>query len=103
MFFSIICVEISATKPLAEEFDVDVFTKTRSGWVNDSVTIRVFFQWKPQVCSHYQIFGHSLDKCYKKKKKNVTHATNLIVIPPSLVEKPTSPWVLVGGNRNSPL
>ena len=55
--FARICVEVDASRPLVEEFEVEVFQADGS---SSLVTIGVSFQWKPPVCEVCKVFGHPL-------------------------------------------
>ena len=58
--FAIICIEVDASRPLVEEFDVEVKQEDGSSSV---FRIGVSFQWKPPACTSCKVFGHSLDSC----------------------------------------
>ena len=69
--FARICVEVDASHPLVEEFDVEMLGEDGSSTM---VPIRVSYQWKPPSCSFCQVFGHSSDSC---SKVDVPEATQL--------------------------
>ena len=58
--FARICVEVEASSPLVDEFEVEILQVD----VNSSlVTIRVSYQWRPPVCEACQVFGHTAPSC----------------------------------------
>ena len=60
MNFAHICVEVDASHPLVEEFDVELLQEDGSSSV---VPIRVSYQWKSPSCSSCQVFGHTSASC----------------------------------------
>ena len=58
-----VCMELDANKPMIDEFIIDVPVANDPDLVCDEITIKVSYQWKPPICSHCHIFGHSTVSC----------------------------------------
>lgn len=54
--FARICVEVEASKELPK----DLYIQCENG---DWITILVEYDWKPQVCTHCKVFGHTNAQC----------------------------------------
>lgn len=54
--FARICVEVEASKELPKDF----YIQCENG---DWITILVEYDWKPQVCTHCKVFGHTNAQC----------------------------------------
>ena len=65
-----VCVEVDVSKPLLDEFKLDILSKESPSALDDLITIKVTYQWRPPVCSHCDTFGHTLEKCHKLEKVN---------------------------------
>ena len=61
--FARVCVEIEATRPLIDEFTLDILSQEDPTKIADSIPIRVTYQWKPQVCTYCKLFGHLTENC----------------------------------------
>ena len=58
--FARICVEVDASCPLVDDFDVEIFREDGSSCLHP---IRVSYQWRPPSCHFCKVFGHSSDSC----------------------------------------
>ena len=83
-----VCAELDATKPLIDEFFIDVPDAHDPDIVCDEITIKVSYQWKPPVCTHCHIFGHSTDNCLHLQKGKAAPSS-------SPLETPKQVWVEV--------
>ena len=86
-----ICVEVDASKPLLNEFIIDVMETSNPNLVRDEISIRVDYQWKPLVCEHCHVFGHSTNRCSLSSKQPSQ-------APSKSSSKPiaSQAWVMVG-------
>ncbi|ERM93414.1 hypothetical protein AMTR_s04453p00001630 [Amborella trichopoda] len=60
-----ICVEVDATRPLPDSFDLCVDDDFEDN-AEKLLEIHVEYQWKPKMCSDCQVFGHQVNSCPKK-------------------------------------
>ena len=58
--FAQICVEVDASVPLVDDFEVEVLQVDGS---SSLVTIDVSYQWRPPVCEVCKVFGHATTAC----------------------------------------
>lgn len=58
--FARICVEVDASVPLVDDFEVEVLQVDGS---SSLVTIDVSYQWRPPVCEVCKVFGHATTAC----------------------------------------
>ena len=58
--FARICVEVDASVPLVDEFDVEVLQENST---SSLVTVSVSYQWRPLVSEVCKVFGHATSSC----------------------------------------
>ena len=56
-----VLVEMEACKGLPDK--IEVVYKDDSNNIKKRKTVKVEYPWKPLVCSHCDVFGHSLQAC----------------------------------------
>ncbi|PWA87952.1 hypothetical protein CTI12_AA124370 [Artemisia annua] len=59
--FARVLVEVEAVKDLKNIVKIEYVDKDKN--VKGSKEVQVEFEWKPDRCSHCQVFGHHVDKC----------------------------------------
>ena len=59
--FARVLVEVEAVKELKKIVKIEYVDKDKN--VKGSKEVQVEFEWKPDRCSHCQVFGHHVDKC----------------------------------------
>ncbi|GKG23149.1 hypothetical protein Tco_0388452, partial [Tanacetum coccineum] len=64
--FATVLVEIEAVEGLKEEIELQYRDKNQN--VKGIKKVKVDNDWKPPVCNHCNVFGHSFDKCSKRVK-----------------------------------
>ncbi|GJU67408.1 hypothetical protein Tco_1253667 [Tanacetum coccineum] len=62
--FARVLIEVDANKGLMDSIEVCYESLGRS------MMLRVEYLWKPPICSQYNVFGHSFDKCLKRELTN---------------------------------
>ena len=101
-----VCVEVDASKSLLDDFRLDILIKESPSKLAGPVTIRVTCQWRPPMCTHCNIFGHTLEKCHRVQK--VSNPTTLGITPaappPSNSTHQGNRWMVVGrkGRTSNP-
>ena len=58
--FARICIEVDASVPLVEEFEVEMQQEDSTSTL---VTISVSYQWRTPICELCQVFGHVTSSC----------------------------------------
>ena len=97
--FARICVEVDATRPLVEEFDVEAFQKDGS---SSLIPIWVSYQWRPPCCEVCQVFGHTTSSCQGSAQLPSSAIPGKQVAPSrqqDLEGEPESNWQLVERRR----
>ncbi|GJT23296.1 RNA-directed DNA polymerase, eukaryota, reverse transcriptase zinc-binding domain protein [Tanacetum coccineum] len=64
--FARVLVEIEAIKGLKDEIELQYRDKNQV--VKGTKKVKVEYDWKPLVCSHCNVFGHSFEKCSKRTR-----------------------------------
>ncbi|GKE11366.1 RNA-directed DNA polymerase, eukaryota, reverse transcriptase zinc-binding domain protein [Tanacetum coccineum] len=64
--FDRVLVEIEAIKGLKDEIELQYIDKNQV--VKGTKNVKVEYDWKPPVCSHCNVFGHSFEKCSKRTR-----------------------------------
>ncbi|PWA51781.1 hypothetical protein CTI12_AA460750 [Artemisia annua] len=64
--FARVLVEANASKGLDDS--IDVVYKNREDGNQFVKKVQVTYDWKPPVCSHCKVFGHSFEKCLKRDR-----------------------------------
>ena len=93
--FAQICIELDASTPLVDDFEVELLQEDGS---SKMVTIFVSYQWRPTVCEVCQVFGHASTSC----KHIIPHSGSASLV--QALDNPTQsmqaghsedPWQLV--------
>ncbi|PWA68705.1 Caffeate O-methyltransferase (COMT) family [Artemisia annua] len=56
-----VLVEVEAGKELKEQVKIEYIDKNKN--VKGSKEVQVEYEWKPERCNHYNVFGHSFGTC----------------------------------------
>ncbi|PWA45466.1 hypothetical protein CTI12_AA517820 [Artemisia annua] len=64
--FARVLVEVNACKGLEES--IDILYKSRADGKQFVKQVKVEYDWKPPLCSHCKVFGHSFEKCLKRER-----------------------------------
>ncbi|GJS30413.1 RNA-directed DNA polymerase, eukaryota, reverse transcriptase zinc-binding domain protein [Tanacetum coccineum] len=64
--FARVLVEIEAIKGLKDEIELQYRDKNQV--VKRTKKVKVEYDWKPPVCSYFNVFGHSFEKCSKRTR-----------------------------------
>lgn len=106
MNFTRICIEISSSAIIPDKLDVVVFDEDYES--EKEVEVRVEYQRKPQSCSHYKSFGHSLLKCpranFQWVPKPPDKVPDVFPLPSSNAQlsDPIKPFVLLENVKSTP-
>ncbi|GJX57975.1 RNA-directed DNA polymerase, eukaryota, reverse transcriptase zinc-binding domain protein [Tanacetum coccineum] len=64
-----VLVEIDANKEYVDKVEIDYVNSNMN--VKSTKWVKVEYSWKPAMCSHYGVFGHTINNCNSKPKVNV--------------------------------
>ncbi|PWA54043.1 hypothetical protein CTI12_AA439110 [Artemisia annua] len=61
-----VLVEFDVKKGFKEKIVIQYRNKENE--VKGSKTVNIEYLWKPEICSHYSVFGHDVKKCSKRPR-----------------------------------
>ncbi|PWA59033.1 zinc knuckle CX2CX4HX4C [Artemisia annua] len=64
--FARVLVEVNAGKGLDDS--IDILYKSRNDGRQFVKKVQVEYDWKPPLCSHCKVFGHSFEKCLRRDR-----------------------------------